>query len=667
MAESGAMDRRSIAIRIVNWIIMKRMYAAVGIIAAGLLLGGLVFGGLISSSLSNLDIEAAVERHTGRTISFTGRPRLSLWPELAIELRNVELSNPPDTFEGRFAAADTVRLKVSGPSLWRRQPEVSEIVVEGARINLVVDSEARSNFAFEHQEGADGGFTLPPIVLVDARLAYLNERSAAALTVSNVDARIAVPDLGGPLELNGAFSWNDQRTNVALYARSPARLTTDGSPADFTISGPRLSAAFSGRALLKDGLELAGTLDFKADAMADFLSWAGLTTERAPERAPDLSTAGAPFSASGALDLSRRTIRITQAQLAFGRMHAQGNLAVSFARAKPHITANLGIDRLVLDAWAGPAGGNGESVPASGWSEAPVDLEFLEILDAEVSLAASEIVYGKLVAGPSRLDIDIVDGSLEAVLLEAQVYGGSASGRLMLAGSSPAALEASLKAKGVDSAMLLAALSGAELIHGKADVDLDLTARGASQQELVAMLKGEAHLRVAEGALSKLDIPATLGHVATAVADGWTAAGEGETPFAGLEASFVVTDGIAETVDLAMTGPVAEIAATGSVDLLSQRLDLKARPRLMARPQHPGSKEAPPPAPSRLPVPVVVEGPWSAPMIYPDVKGILDDPAAAYLTLAKLMVASPAGLDVAPGKTDKYPSETLGPQFRGSR
>jgi AsmA protein len=664
LAESGAMDKRSIATRIVNRIIMKRIYAAVGIIAASLLLGGLVFGGLISSSLSNLDIEEAVERHTGRTITFTGRPRLSLWPELAFELRNVELSNPPDTFEGRFAAADTVRLKVSGPSLWRRQPEVSEVVVEGARINLVVDSEARSNFAFEHQEGADGGQTLPPMVLVDAHVAYLNERSAAALTVSNVDARIALPDVGGPLELTGAVTWNDQRTNVALHARSPARLTTDGSPADVTISGSRLSAAFSGRALLKDGLELAGTLDLKADTMADFLLWAGLATEPAA----NLTTAGAaPLSASGALDLSHRAIRVTQAQLAFGRMHAQGNLAVSFARAKPHITANLGIDRLVLDAWAGPAGGNGESVPASGWSEAPVDLEFLEILDAEVSLAASEIVYGKLVAGPSRLDIDIVDGSLEAVLLEAQVYGGSASGRLMLAGSSPAALEASLKAKGVDSAMLLAALSGAELIHGKADVDLDLTARGASQQELVAMLKGEAHLRVAEGALSKLDIPATLGHVATAVADGWTAAGEGETPFAGLEASFVVTDGIAETVDLAMTGPVAEIAATGSVDLLSQRLDLKVRPRLMARPQHPGSKEAPPPAPSRLPVPVVVEGPWSAPMIYPDVKGILDDPAAAYLTLAKLMVASPAGLDVAPGKTDKYPSETLGPQFRGSR
>jgi AsmA protein len=90
-----------------------------------------------------------VARETGRTISFAGRPRLSLWPELAIELRAVELSNPPDMFDGRFAAADTVRLKLSGASLWRRTPEIAEILVVRPRINLLVDSEGRSNFAFE--------------------------------------------------------------------------------------------------------------------------------------------------------------------------------------------------------------------------------------------------------------------------------------------------------------------------------------------------------------------------------------------------------------------------------------------------------------------------------------------------------------------------------------
>jgi AsmA protein len=37
-----------------------------------------------------------------------------------------------------------------------------------------------------------------------------------------------------------------------------------------------------------------------------------------------------------------------------------------------------------------------------------------------------------------------------------------------------------------------------------------------------------------------------------------------------------------------------------------------------------------------LPVPVVVKGPWIEPNIYPDMPGILDDPAAAFRALKKL-------------------------------
>jgi hypothetical protein len=81
--------------------------------------------------------------------------------------------------------------------------------------------------------------------------------------------------LAGPVELDGAFNWNDQRLQLSFHAGSSARLAGRGSPADFTIAGPYLSAAFSGQAALKEGLELAGTLQFEAEPLADLLSWAG--------------------------------------------------------------------------------------------------------------------------------------------------------------------------------------------------------------------------------------------------------------------------------------------------------------------------------------------------------------------------------------------------------
>jgi AsmA protein len=616
---------------------MTRIFAFAGVLVASLVVGGLVLGWLVLPSLSASGIKQAVARDTGRTVSFAGRPRLSLWPELAIELRDVELSNPPEMSEGRFAAADTVRLKVAGTSLWGT-PEITEIIVVQPRINLLVDSDGHSNFAFERDgdDAAPAG-QLPPIVLTDGRIKYLNERSAAAFAVSDVDMTLSRAGLAGPIELDGAFNFNDQRLNLAFYAKSSARLMAQGSPADFTLAGPYLNAAFSGRAALREGLELAGTLEFKADPLADLLAWAG---------GGSTSTGNLPaLSAGGALDLSRGAIRLTQAKLAFGEVNAQGDVALAFDRAKPLLTATLGIDRLDLDALAGQLGG-GPAQDHGGWSEAPVDLALLNILDAELSLAISEIAHGGLVAGASRLDVELADGRFDARLVEADLYGGSATGRLTLDGTGPvAALEAALEASEVDGSKIAVDLSGVERISGRADVDLDVSATGASPQELVARLRGKAHLRIRQGALAQLDIAALLDHLKMEVADGWTSAEGGQTPFSRLEASFAIADGIAETQDLTLDGPVAELAGTGSIDLVHRRLDLKVWPRLLSGRGRQPARE--------LPVAVAVAGDWSAPKIYPDVDGILEDPETAYDLLHELIEVKASKLDLGPGTGDK--------------
>lgn len=614
---------------------MNRPLAVTGVIVAGLVVGGLGAGWLVWPSLSISEISQAVARDTGRTLTFAGRARMSLWPELAIELRDVELSNPAGVSGGRFAVAEALRIKVSGRSLWRQKPEVTEIVAVRPRINLVIDSEGRSNFAFQgdgdnfadQPDGAVPG--LPPIVIVDANVTYLNERSGAAFVASSVDLTLSQSSLDGPIELAGAFNWNDQRSTLALYVKSPARLTDDGSPVDFTVTSPQLNAAFSGRAALNEGLELAGTVDFIAHSLGQLLSWVGSTTPR---------TAGLPaLTASGSLDLSGGAIRIKAGQIAFGRMNAQGDLAVSFAGRRPRVTANLGVDRIDLGVLGGDIfGSEAASGLAADWSEAPLDVEFLKFLDAELSLATSELVYGKLVAGPTRLDVGLANGVLDAALVDTELYGGSANGRLRLDGlRAVTSFAGTLKAEAIDGGKLLADLAGSEFIRGKADFELDLAARGASQLELASMLKGQAQLRFAKGALIDVDIPAMLGRLATGDIGGWVSSGGLNTPFAKLEASFMVEDGIAETRDLSLTGPVAEVSGTGSIDVLRQRLDLDVRPRVVAKEPESDEPEGP-----QVPVAVVIEGSWSAPRIYRDSGPLLDlapetvekDPSEAAVT-----------------------------------
>lgn len=602
---------------------MTRYFAAAAVIVSSLVASGLLLAWLLVPMLGEARIKQAVARETGRTIAFAGRPRISLWPDIAIELRDVELSNPQGMAEGRFAAAETVRLRISGASLWRGAPEIAEIVAGQPRVNLLIDGEGRSNFVFERDDGAPGSAGVAPVVVVDGSVRFLDERSGAALAASDVDVTLARAGLGGAIELGGAFNWNDQRLRLAFYAKSASRLAGQGSPADFTIAGPYLNAAFSGRAALQEGLELAGTVEFRAEPLADLLAWAGHASELTG-RLPALS-------ASGALDLSGGAIRLTQGRLALGQTKAQGDVALSFDGSRPRIQANLAIEGIDLAVLVGG--------PGAGLSEVPIDLAILKSLDATLALTASELVYGDLAAGASRLEARLEDGVLQAALVESEIYGGSASGNMTLDGRGPAAVvTATLEASGIDGGKLDPGLSGT------ADIDLDLAARGESRQELLARLGGKAHLRLSEGALLGIEVAALLDRAATGVAEGWAEAGGQETPFAVLEASFALEDGIAETRDLTLSGPVAELAGSGSIDLLRRRLDLRVVPRISASDGKPATRT--------LPVPVVIEGLWSAPKIYPDVAGILENPEQAYALLRRRIEASAAKLDLGPGRAE---------------
>ena len=69
---------------------------------------------------------------------------------------------------------------------------------------------------------------------------------------------------------------------------------------------------------------LAGTLEFTADPLSDLLSWAG--------HASAVTDSLPALSASGALDLSRGAIRLTEAELGFGQMKATGDVALGFVQ-----------------------------------------------------------------------------------------------------------------------------------------------------------------------------------------------------------------------------------------------------------------------------------------------------------------------------------------------
>src|SRR6476469_174689 len=74
------------------------------------------------------------------------------------------------------------------------------------------------------------------------------------------------------------------------------------------------------------------------------------------------------------------------------------------------------------------------------------------------------------------------------------------------------------------------------------------------------------------------------------------------------------------------------MTGAGTVDLAAKSLALRVEPKLVMTTEGQGRASDP----VGLGIPVVIEGPWDEPRIYPDTAGILDNPEAAYAKLKEM-------------------------------
>ena len=381
-------------------------------------------------------LAAAVKDTTGRSLVIGSAPRLTLWPELAVEIDNVVLSNPPGMFAGRFASIDKLKLRIGLEPLLQRRLDIRELTLVRPRIGFIVDGQGDSNWRFDKaaepspgaksDKSAAGAVSLAPVVIEDGDFRYLDERSGTALAVEHVDVSLDAKKLDGPVSLKGYVTWKNERLKLDVYAKAPQRLVGEGSPIDLTVGGAFVDINYDGLARLNGGLGLAGRVEMKTPSLRDLARWAG----------KPLAPGGGleTFSVKGALDLTASVVTLKDAEVVLDGMNGKGSLSIDTQGMRPAVTASLGIDRLDVNAYLGapappaPAGTPG----VDQWSAAPIDLSGLAAVDARLVLAANAVAYRDIAIGQSRIDATLQDGRLIARLSEMAFYGGKANGEIIL-------------------------------------------------------------------------------------------------------------------------------------------------------------------------------------------------------------------------------------------
>ena len=179
---------------------------------------------------------------------------------------------------------------------------------------------------------------------------------------------------------------------------------------------------------------------------------------------------------------------------------------------------------------------------------------------------------------------------------------------------------------------------------------IDARGRGNSQRAIMSSLNGAMDLLFQDGEIRGVNVADMVRTLAASIINGWNESGSKATELSELSALFRMEGGRATTDNFRLVGPLVRVSGTGTVDIGAKTLQFKLDPKLVASLEGQGGAGKP----AGFGVPVVVQGAWSSPRIYPEIAGILDNPDAAFGKLKDLgsgLFGSSPGQGNSPGNS----------------
>jgi AsmA protein len=335
----------------------------------------------------------------------------------------------------------------------------------------------------------------------------------------------------------------------------------------------------------------------------------------------------APLSAKAEARLNGSVVMINGLTGSIGDGAFNGWASVDVS-SKPLVKLDLDFQR--LDVAMAPGRSGSASAP---WSNASIDLTGLNYVDAQARISAAEINFGEAHFAPAAIDAALGSGVLKATFSNIGAYGGQASGELIVdASTANPAYTLRSDLTGVRALPLLRSAADFDKLDGKMQAKIGVRSTGTSQRAIMANLNGTVFAVFQDGAIKGLNVAQMIRSLASGTLSGWQEGKEQATDLTQLSASFKIDKGQATSSDLNLVGPLVKMTGAGTIDLGTKMLAFRVEPKLVLTTEGQGRTADP----VGLGIPVVIEGSWAEPRIYPEMQGILDNPEAAYAKLKEM-------------------------------
>lgn len=561
-----------------------------GAVVSGLIAIAIVLlvTGIPSGFITSL-VQNRIERETGYRIAIAGKTAIDVWPSLGLTLHNVTLESPKDGATDPHLSVGEVRADLPLSSLLSGSPKVSELTIDHPTLRLpMLRERTRVNVpsGTTHADDATTNATAFPIDRVtvsNGAIVFFDPDNRLEDRINDLDATVTI-GADRKIDIAGSARPGNQSLKFTIKAAPPTgALGRQNIPTELTLDAPgvlmhqltaKADVRINGQVLLINGL--SGSLND-----GKFNGWASV----------DLAS-------------------------------------------KPLVKVDLDFQQLGF----GPASGSPGTSPAtqSGtqpWSDVPFDLNGLNYVDAQVTISAAELRFGDARFAPASVSATIANGVLQTTFSRLGTYDGEANGTLSVdvsKGSPAYALKADVT--GVRALPLLSSLADFDTVDGKMQAKADVQATGNSLRAIMSSVAGTASVDVRDGALRNLNLAKMIRALTSGTLSGWQERPDQTTDLSQLSATATIAQGKATTSDLFLAGPLVRMTGAGTVDLGSKMLAFRVEPKLVMTTEGQGGSADP----IGLGIPVIVQGTWGEPRIYPDVAGILDNPGAAYAKLREL-------------------------------
>ncbi|MFN7114165.1 MAG: AsmA family protein [Alphaproteobacteria bacterium] len=625
---------------------MKKILKKLAIVAVVLVL--LAAGGLYAlASFAPMEYveekaRTAVKEKTGRDLTI-GSTRVVFWPHIGVTLKDVTFSSADWAEQRNMLRLGEVDVHVALRPLFEKRLEIIRFVLNEPEINLEVSPSGARNWEFaadvKKAEQADAGksgagsstadamasFRLNEFEIRKGRVLYNDRQKNSKALAENVNITVSFPDIDSAFQLDGSLTYLGKRIQLVMGIDTPKDFI-DGKPSggNLVLNTDVIKANVAGMFATSGTFIKSDNMTAEIPSLSGLISW---VTQKPAEKLPFEKVS---FNSRGSVTADTLTLHGVALKLDEVENSDPGTLIIKMGGARPHIHARLSLNKINLDRFLGEetpaasAGGKKTAVPQNDWDATPIDFSALRAVDADLLLNTGGFSLRGVEVGRSTLRAVLENGKLTASSTEAALFGGLFSSDISLTALAGGGAEQKLKfsMKDVQAQPVLEKFADFKKLSGAADANVDVTARGISQKEIISNLAGSGAVTFKNGSLTGIDFVNIAQMIQRGLQD--AGVGEGKTDFVDLGGTFTIAQGIVTNNDFRMRGPLVQAGGSGTVDLPRKYVKYRVTPVLTASSAAENARG--------VGVPVDIAGPFSNIRVKPDFKTVLQnavsDPAA---------------------------------------